>query len=225
VHRPIRPKWPAQFACFVLSSKKEDIPGYLKPFVENFRDSRGSANFLQEFISAEDVFCRYEEFWIVWDILYKPVVEICKKDHFRNQAAEIIHNYLLAWPWWPEGAKEWHSLRDREKSFLSKVAREIGSYPPVFDSLCKILNDIGSKFLEDGIFWLSEILRRTPRLISDQLETNTIYYLQNLVRRYVLTNRNRIKTMNRIKHAVVAILNFLVEIGSTTGYLLREDTL
>ena len=211
-----------KFACFVLSSKKEDIPGYLKPFVENFRDSRGTANFLQEFIRVEHAFGRYEEFWIVWDILYKPVVEICKKGHFRNQAAEIIHNYLLAWPWWPEGVKEWHSLRDREKSFLRKVAQEIGGYPPVFYSLCKILNDIGSRFLEHGIIWLSEIIKGMPKLASDELDKSTIYYLENLVQRYVVSNRMNIKTTRRIQDAIVVILNFLIDRESTTGYLLRE---
>lgn len=214
-----------KFAYFVLTSKKEDIPEYLKQFTENLTDSRNTADFLQEFITVEDALCRYEEFWIVWNILYEPVVEVCRKGDFRYDAAGIIHNYLLAWPFWKESAKEWHSLRDREKAFLSKVAQEIGNYPTVFYSLSQILNDIGSRFLEDGIFWLSEIIRRSPNLVSDELETNTIFYLENLTRRYVLTNRNKIKKTKRIKDAVVVILNFLVERGSITGYLLREDIL
>ncbi|HOT99033.1 MAG TPA: hypothetical protein PKZ83_18070, partial [bacterium] len=137
----------------------------------------------------------------------------------------IIHNYLLAWPWWKETAKEWHSLRDREKFFFDKIAQEIGSYPPVFYSLCKIFNDIGSRFLEDGISWLSDIIRRTPKLVSEELDADTIYYLENLIRRYALTNRSKIKKTIKIKDAVIVILNFLVERGSITGYLLREDIL
>ena len=214
-----------KFAYFVLSSKKEDIPEYLKPFIENFSDSRETADFLQEFITVEDTLNRYEEFWTVWDILYQPVLEICNKGYFRYHGAAIIHNYLLAWPWWKETAKEWHSLRDREKFFFEKIAQEIGSYPPVFYSLCKIFNDIGSRFLEDGISWLSDIIRRTPKLVSEELDADTIYYLENLIRRYALTNRSKIKKTIKIKDAVIVILNFLVERGSITGYLLREDIL
>jgi len=214
-----------KFAYFALTSKKEDIPKYLKPFVDNFSDSRDTADFLQEFITVEDSLNRYEEFWIIWDILYQPVLEICKKGYFRYHGAQIIHNYLLAWPWWKETAKEWHSLQDREKYFLSKVAQEIGSYPPVFYSLCKILNDIGSRFLEDGVSWLSDIIRRTPKLVSEELDADTVYYLENLIRRYALTNRSKIKKTIKIKDAAIVILNFLVERGSITGYLLREDIL
>ncbi len=214
-----------KFAYFVLTSKKEDIPKYLKPFVDQFSDSRETADFLQEFITVEDSLNRYEEFWTVWNIFYQPVLEICKKGYFRYHGAEIIHNYLLAWPWWKETAKEWHSLKDREKSFLNKVTKEMGNYPPVFYSLCKILNDIGSRFLEDGIFWLSDIMQRTPNLVSEELEVNTVYYLENLIRKYVLTNRSKIKRTIKIKGAVMMILNFLVERGSVTGYLLREDIL
>jgi hypothetical protein len=214
-----------KFAYFVLTSKKDDIPKYLKPFVEKFSDSRETADFLQEFITVEDSLNRYEEFWVIWDIFYQPVLEICKKGYFRYHGAEIIHNYLLAWPWWKETAKEWHSLQDRERFFLIKIAQEIGSYPPVFYSLCKILTDIGSRFLEDGISWLSDIIQRTPKLVSDKLEVNTVYYLENLIRKYVLTNRSKIKRTVKIKDAVMVILNFLVERGSITGYLLREDIL
>ncbi|HRY62916.1 MAG TPA: hypothetical protein P5056_04075, partial [Candidatus Paceibacterota bacterium] len=213
-----------KFAYFVLTSKKEDIPKYLKPFVDNFSDSRETADFLQEFITVEDFLNQYEEFWTVWDILYQPVLDICKKGYFGYHGAEIIHNYLLALPW-KETAKEWHSLLDREKYFLSRVAQEMGGYPPAFYSLCKLLNDIGSRFLEDGIFWLCNIIQRTPTLVSDKLAVDTIYYLENLIRKYVLTNRPKIKRTLKVKDAFMVLLNFLIERGSVTGYLLREDIL
>lgn len=180
---------------------------------------------MQEFISVEDRLNQYEEFWTVWDIFYKPVVEICMKGNFRYHAKEIVHNYLLAWPWWKENAREWHSVKEREKAFFNKVAQEIGHYPPVLYSLAKILNDICSNFLEDGVFWISDILKRNPNLVSAELDMNTIFYVENLVRRYIIINRQKIKRTNKIKLAVVTILNFLVERGSITGYLLREDIL
>ncbi len=79
--------------------------------------------------------------------------------------------------------------------------------------------------MEDGIFWLSSIIGRTPKLVSDELDVNTVYYLENLIRRYALTNRSKIKKTRKTKDAVIATLNFLVERGSITGYLLREDIL
>jgi hypothetical protein len=87
------------------------------------------------------------------------------------------------------------------------------------------VNDIGSNFLEDGVFWISGVLEQNPDLVSAELDTNTVFYIENLIRRYAITNRQKIKRTNKIKLAVVVILNFLVEKGSITGYLLREDIL
>lgn len=101
----------------------------------------------------------------------------------------------------------------------------MGHYPPVLYSISKVLNDIGSSFIEDGIAWLSGMIDKNRKLLSDELEVNTIYYIENLVRKYILSNRRKIKMTLQIKKQVIIILNFLVERGSATGYLLRENIL
>jgi len=214
-----------KFACIILNSTKEEIETYLKPFVDNFTNSRSMAEFFEEFISVEDRLNQYDEFWIVWNAFYKNIVDVCIKESRYHYTKEILRNYLLAWPYWKEDAKEWHTLKEREKSFYRKVAEDIGHHPSVFYSISKILNDIGSNFIDDGIIWISNILLKNKELISGELETNTIYYTENIIRRYVLTNRKKIKTSLQIKNQVIVILNFLVERGSVTGYLLREDIL
>jgi hypothetical protein len=218
----VKSKFLNNFAIFVLSSKKKDISVYLKPFVQNFRDSKGTADLLHEFLLVEDATIRYEEFWTAWDEFYAPVEKMSIKGNFHNHASEIIHNYLLAWPWWKQNAREWHSLRDREKLFYSKVAQQLGSCPPVFYSLCKILQDIGSRFLNEGVIWLSEIIKGTPNLASSSLDKNTIYYLERVAQRYILNSRTKIKTIKTIQDAIVEILDFLIVKESATGYLLRE---
>jgi hypothetical protein len=73
--------------------------------------------------------------------------------------------------------------------------------------------------------WTSNMLQRNNKLFSYELKVSTIYYIENMVRRYILTNRQKIKKNQRTKRDVLVILNFLVEKGSVTGYLLREDIL
>jgi len=214
-----------KFAYFILNSIKEEIETYLKPFVDNFTNSRNMADFFQEFVYVEDRLNQYDEFWIVWNAFYKNIVDICIKESHYHYTKEILHSYLLAWPYWKEDAKEWHTLKEREKSFYRKVAKDIGHHPSVFYSISKILNDIGSNFIDDGIIWISNILLKNKELILGELETNTIYYIENIIRRYVLINRKKIKTSLQTKNQVIVILNFLVERGSVTGYLLREDIL
>ncbi|HBY57712.1 MAG TPA: ATPase [Candidatus Atribacteria bacterium] len=214
-----------KFAYFILTSKKKEIEIYLKPFIKNFTNSRDMADFFQEFISVEDRLNQYEEFWIVWNAFYGKIVDLCKDSKSHYYANEIIHNYLLAWQYWKKDAKEWHTLKEKEKLFYKKVAQDIGDYPAVLYSISKVLNDIGSNFLENGIFWVSDILQKNKNLFSEELEINTIFYIENIVRRYILTNRQKIKKIPKIKKDILIILNFLVERGSVTGYLLREDIL
>jgi len=98
-----------KLAYFILNSTKSEIKKYLKPFVDDFNISRDTADFFQEFVAVEDRLNKYEEFWIVWNVFYDKIVEICKKQGSHYYTKEIIHNYLLAWPYWKEDAKEWHT--------------------------------------------------------------------------------------------------------------------
>jgi hypothetical protein len=214
-----------KFAYFVLTSSREELETYLKPFVEDFSNSRNMADFFQEFISVEDRLNQYEEFWIVWNAFYGKIVDLCKDSKLRYYANEIIHNYLLACQDWKKNAREWHTLKEKEKLFYKKVSQDMGHCPAVLYSISKVLNDIGSNFLEDGIFWLSNILQKNKNLSSEKLEINTIFYIENIVRKYILTNRRKIKKILKIKKDIVIILNFLIERGSVTRYLLREDIL
>jgi hypothetical protein len=214
-----------KYAYFILNCSKSDILVHLKPFIDNFNDSQEMADFFQEFVSVEDRLFRYDQFWIVWNAFYENIKNLCKSKRSYSYTTQIIHNYLLAWPYWKEDAKEWHTLTYREKPFLKRVAEDIGHHPSVLYSISKLLNDIGSGFIDDGISWLSNIFRKNSNLISEALEINTVYYLENIVRKFILTNHHRVKTTLSIKNDILTILNFLIEKGSITAYLLREDIL
>jgi len=63
------------------------------------------------------------------------------------------------------------------------------------------------------------------KLWSAKLETNTQYYLENLVRKYIYKDRETIRRTKKLKEEVLVILDFLVERGSVVGYILRENIL
>jgi hypothetical protein len=214
-----------KYANFILTSKKDEIEIFLKPFLDGFTCSRHMADFFSEFVSAEDRLHQYEEFWTVWHLFYPSIVKLCKEQSSWHDTKTIVHNYLLAWPYWKKTAKEWQSLKDRERSFFKKVADEIGYHLAVLYSLSKLLNEIGSNFIDDGIVWLSGILEKNPSLSSEDLEINTIYYLENIVRRCMLNSRRKVRRTPMLKKRILTILNFLIEKGSVAAYLTREDIL
>lgn len=221
----LMPRFQKHFAYFVLSNSQDDIPDYIQPFIDNFTINNDMADFFSSLVSQEDYLNEYENFWFIWELFYERVVEACRKSSSYHSTKAIVYNYLLAWRWWKKEAKTWHSLKEREKLFFKKVAQDIGKYPPVLYSLSKFLNEIGSDFLEDGVFWISDILQKNRNTVFKELEVNTVYYLENIVRRFILINRHKIKTSKSLKERVTFILDFLVEQGSMRGYLIRESVL
>lgn len=214
-----------KFAYFVLTSKSEEIKKYIQPFVDNFKDFDYTADLFSDFVNVEDEIHQYEEFWIVWQLFYDAVVKMTKEKWQPHNANTIVHNYLLAWQYWKEDAKKWLSLKDREKAFFKKVAEDMGHHPAVLYSIAKLLNEIGSGFIDDGIEWLSDMLEKNTNLGSEDLEVNTIYYLEIIVRNNVFHNRHAVKTNPALKKRMLTILDFLIEKASATAYLIREDIL
>ena len=216
-----------KFAYFVLHSPKEEIEVYVKPYTEligDFRRSRDAAEVLESFVIAEDSLNQYEEFWTVWQVFYPKIVELCSDENRLRYSESIVYKYLLALEW-KKGVKEWHSLKDREKTFFKKVSEDMGGNSAVLYAIAKLLNDIGSSFASDGISWVSGLLQRNPDISRKELEVNTVYYLENLVRSYILKNRQKIKADPVLKKQILVILDFLLEKASVVAYLLREDIL
>ena len=214
-----------KFAYFILNRGKDEIKEYIQPFIDNFTSSREMANFFQEIIVAEDMLNRYNQFWLIWESFYNKIVELCKGNYRKYYKNGIIHNYLLAWPYWKKTVKEWHTLKEREKLFFKKVAEDMGYCPAVLYSISKLLNEIGSGFVDDGILWISDMLKENNKLWTAELETNTIYYLETIARKCYISNREIIRKDTKLKSKIIIILDFLVERGSAVGFLLREEIL
>jgi hypothetical protein len=213
------------YAYFVLSSQKHEIQDYLKPFLDNFNCSESVADLFQEFVLAEDRLDTYDNFWMVWNLFKEKVIEICKDGDRHWYVEKIVKSYLFAQVPWKETAKDWHTLKDSNKRFFKEVSQKIGHCPSALYAISKLLNDIGSPYIDDGVSWVSNILDNNRDLMNKKLEVNTIYYIENLVRKYTFKNREKVRKTKALKDEVLIILNFLIEKGSVVGYMLRESIL
>lgn len=213
-----------RFAYFILQREKSKIDIYLNPFVDSFSSSEETASFIEELVSAEDYLNNYEQFWHIWGILYPKIKELCNNPRGYH-LKQIIINYLLAWRWWREGVEEWRSLKSKNLSLYLNASKDIGHISSVLYSIGKVLNSIGTNFKEEGIEWLHVIVSNNGSLNLADLESNTLYYLEKFLRKYIFLNRQRIKEEVRLKNKLIPILDFMIERGSVHGYLLRESIL
>lgn len=212
-----------KFAYFVLNAPKEEIRDYIKPFLDRFNSSEAFSDLFQEFISAEDYLNSYENFWEVWNLFKGKVISICEKGDGHWYVDKIIKSYLFAQNPWKESAIEWHTLKDDNKRFFKEVSEKIGHCSSTLYAISKLLNGIGSSYLDDGVPWVSDILVKNQNLLTAKLETNTVYYMENLVRKYIYKNRTKIRETKKLKEEVLVILDFLIVKGSVVGYILRES--
>lgn len=212
-----------KLAYFVLSSPKKEVQGYLKPFINKFNSSEAVADLFENFISAEDYLESYETFWEVWGLFKEKVIGLCEKGDGYWYVDKIIKSYLFAQNSWKESATEWHTFKDNEKRFFREISENIGHCAPTLYAISKLLNGIGSAYVEDGIQWLSSMLVKNKNLLNAKLEVNTLYYIENLARKYIYRHRTKIKGNKKLKEEVLVILDFLIAKGSVVGYILRES--
>ena len=153
--------------------------------------------------------------------------DVVVKDYGTNyrDRNQMIRSFLLAFPYWGKEAKNWKSLKDREKNFYSKIISELGSHPDVLYSVAKFLTEIGTPFQNEGVFWLRDIINKSPKINSKELEQNILYYLELFMQCFFIEKRDTIKKNTAYKDAVLTILNFLIEHNSVAGYLMRESIL
>lgn len=212
------------FSYFILQREKSEINIFLKPFVDSFSSTEETASFIEELVSAEDYLNKHEQFWHIWNNLYPKIKELCANPRGYH-LKEILINYLLAWRWWREGIEEWRSLKKGNLSLYTNASKELGNIPAVLYSVVKVLNSIGTNFKEEGIDWINTIVSNNKSLKLDDLESNTLYYMEMFLRKFVFINRQKIKEEIKLKNKIIPILDFMIERGCIHGYLLRESIL
>ncbi|MDD3056644.1 MAG: hypothetical protein PHE16_12315 [Aliarcobacter sp.] len=217
------------FAVFILEADKDDIQFYLQPLIDSFKPTEEMASFLTQLIYTQDRINRYDNFWLVWESLENKIIDICKDGEGYRDLDLIVKVYFLAWgkygALWKDTAKEWHSLKDKNIKFFKKLTKQIRYVPSVVYSISKLLTGIGSVYLNEGINWIADLLKNNSNLSNEKHEPNTVFHLENLTRKYIFLQSEKIKKDRKTKEDVLVILDFLVEKGSSMGYMLREKIL
>lgn len=212
------------YSHFILNRKNTVISDFLKPMINNLSLTEETSEFIRTIINVQWEINKKKEFWIVWNDIYPKIKSMSNygKNHYLE---EIIINYLLAWKWWGEDQKEWNGLSFDNKDFYEKCSRELNNIPATLYSISRILNNIGSCFFNEGIYWLYNIISAEKIDILGNLESDTLFYLEKYMRKFIYENKQLIKMDSRLKSIVIEILNWMIELASVHAYLLRESIL
>ncbi len=211
------------YANFILNIPETEIVDYLAPVLSSFRLSELFADLLKDIVLAEDRLNTYDNFWFIWETVQPQLIELSNNSDNSWYRDSIIKSYLFANIPWKETAQDWRSFKDENANFFAEISEEIGHCPSVLYAISKLLNDIGSPYLDKGVFWINTILRNNPGYSDKKLEVNTIYYIENAMRKYVFKHKEEIKKKKILRNKLILIMNFLVSQNSEIGYMLRES--
>ena len=211
-----------KYAYFVLQAPISDASRLLEPFISKLNPSEGSSNLLKEFVYAQDHLAAYDNFWNVWELFKPKVIELSQDENFSYRNDEIIKAFLFALQWKPE-AKSWHTFKERNVRFFSDMVDKLPSSPSTLFSIAKLLNGIGGNFQTDGIYWLAKIFKENSSLADSDLDDGTIYHLNTFIKKYLYDKRADVRKSPELMSDVLVILNFLINSGEVSGYLLRES--
>lgn len=141
-------------------------------------------------------------------------------DSRYGSGKELIGAIFLG-GYWKENVRHWRRLEGQGHRVDELAARFRGS-AVVFDAYCRFLYDIGETSLPKAFVILADSLAAgdPTMMLADR---NTVFLLESLLRRHVYAEPYRLKSDPAVRTAVLALLDHLVEAGSSAAYRMRDD--
>lgn len=222
-------------ADYVLNQSEVTQTELLQELIPLVRFDREFGTWLHNIISQQDRTPREKAFWNFWNLLQNYVFVSCdtNKDYYSNPKNEIsigygfnemLVNFLFACTTWRDGIIEWHTLKKENAIFFKMVSNRIGYNAATLYSLARVLNTVGKDtFFYEGIEWISTIVNNNIHLQEGNLPTNTLYYIEEYIYQYIRREQSYFRDNSEMKKKIFSVLDFLVNRGSTVGFLLREE--
>ena len=149
-------------------------------------------------------------FWEIWSYFFEKI---------RSSNQSYFISTLLLDIKWKSASVHWKAL-DGKKDVYYAMVKEFGKIKT--QSIVNVLSTAGEKtMLPDGISWLVEIFKTdissTTTLMSQSAE--------RLIKRLFYNHISTIKANKRLIEDYLWILNKMVDYGSSTAYLFRENVI
>jgi hypothetical protein len=212
-----------KLASYLLSSQASDIPELIKPLLEQFNSSEGTSDLLEEIVRAQDGQNSYENFWLIWNLFKPKIIQLAQEEHLNYRFEKVAKNYLFALPWWKQDAKNWHTLKDKNARFFNEMAEKLSNSPSTLYSFAMLLNGIGSRYVPQGVAWIAKIIKTKSAFSKLDFDDDTLYYLNAYMRKYLYRERSKVRRTPELMSNTLIILDFLIEQGEVSGYLMRES--
>jgi hypothetical protein len=121
-----RHRFISKLTHFILASPTNRIDSYVKPFVDDLTGDKNFNELFNEFAIAHSSVNCSKEFWQVWELFFKKIVELLKSRDWLINLSRLSNLTLLV----EEAKAKQRMIRERanKKYFLKKSARSWGIF-------------------------------------------------------------------------------------------------
>lgn len=213
-----------RLARFVLRLEEVQALDVCKPFLAAVaRHPSEVKDFVRDLVVEADLFSEEGFFWVVWHafaIAIRAAPWIERLDSRYGSGEELIRAIFLG-GYWKDNVRHWRRLDGQGHRVDELAARFLGS-AAVFDAYCRFLYAIGESSLPSAFVILANSLAKgDPAIVL--ADRDTVFLLESLLRRKVYSEPHRLKSDRAVRTAVLALLDHLVEAGSSAAYRMRDD--
>jgi hypothetical protein len=219
-----------------IEFSKEIFNLLLRPILHSSKSSPFTANELYKFIKGTLDFIvlkildrgnlnplpsnfsqQLEKFWEIWEHLF-TILKVSDEKPFISTLLFNVHFLLYDYYGKPiEG--QWKALEDK-KEFYYTMVKEVGENH--VDTIMNVFSIIGEKaFLPQGLTWIVDLLKKNPTekiaLINHSGE--------RLIKKLFYNHISTVKGNKKLIDDFICLLNEMVDLGSSSAYLFRENVI
>ena len=196
----------------------------LQPILDSIdRHSREISWLFRGLISVEDRQPNTTQFWSLWQLFADGVKDarwLAGLDDEHSTGREMISAIFLG-TFWKENVRHWRSLEGNDQH-IHKLFENLPLSSIVLNAYVSFLYHVGMQSLPDAFIRIAQRLQQAdPSQMV--LEGNTIFCLEILLQRYVYRHSLKLKRKRKLRDAVLFLLNFLIENGSSSAFRMLDD--
>jgi hypothetical protein len=209
---------------FVMKVRRTEAEYILQPLLDSVpRAPRELYLFFLGVIGIEDREPNTDQFWFIWR-LFAARIEKCEwltdVDDRHAQGADLLLVIFLGTSW-KNGVRHWKSL-EGYAHLIDDLFERLPFSQESVDDYIRFLYHVGERSLPEAFIRIADRLK-TSTVPSPLQRIDVVFRLEVLLRRYVYGKPFELKRNNKLRDAVLYLLDRLVEEGSAAGFKMRDD--
>ena len=210
---------------FLLRTSPEAARQVLTPLLAAIdRHSRELQSVMQGLTGLQDSNPNTPQYWFLWGLIAEAVKRarwVSGLDKDRHPDGTDLLSAVFLTSYWKDDVRHWRFL-DGYAHLVHALFEALPSTSVVLDDYVRFLFHIGERSLPEAFVRVAVALRRGDAL-KMLAKSNTVFMLEVLLQRYVYGRPLELKRDDRIRDAVLFILDCLVETGSSAAFRMRDD--